>query len=215
MQGFQYKIGFSLKEFNQISGKEFKDTEVEDLLVQRGLEYKKVIVGEALKATIPKCMNAIYKNPSSMRIDAPKAFSCSSLISYLYTQAGVWMPSLSIDKYIFGTPILKEELRFGDLIFSNTGNGIIRTETVEYLPGTKVLEGVDHVIMYLEENRIIHATKKYGKVFIETFDDFGNTQKIVGFRRVADIDEKRYVVSIPNDRDDLKKGSGEVIKILI
>src|SRR3989344_7850681 len=126
MQGFQYKIGFYAGEFNKISGKEFGESEIENLLSKNGFEYKKVIVEEALRESIPICMNAVYKNPSSMRIDAPNAFSCSSLISYLYTQAGVWMPSLSIDKYVYGTPITKDELKFGDLVFSNTGIGMIR-----------------------------------------------------------------------------------------
>lgn len=203
-----YKIGFSLDEFNEMARREkghlFSNEEVEKLLEKKGFEYKKVIVEEVLKDTIPVCINAIYKNPSSMRIDAPGAFSCSSLISYLYTQAGVWMPSLSIDKYVFGTPIQKEELKFGDLIFSNTSNGMVRTETVEYLPGTKVPDGVDHVGMYVGDNKVLHATKKYEKVLEESMENFKNTSKIVGFRRVADIKEEKFVVSISDDREDLK-----------
>lgn len=204
MSKFEYKIGFSLKDFNQISGKEFDSGEAENLIPKIGFNYKKVVVEKVLKETIPFCMDGIYKNPSSMRIDAPEAFSCSSLISYLYTQAGVWMPSLSIDKYVFGIPISEEDLKFGDLIFSNTGKGIIRTETVEYKPGTQVPEGVDHVGMYLEENKVIHATKKHGKVVVETLDDFTNSSKIVGYRRVTLIEEERFVVIIPENRTDLR-----------
>jgi hypothetical protein len=184
----QYKIGFSVEEFEAIKNS----------LIKQNFEFKKIIVEEALRETIPICMNAVYKNPSSMRTDAPQAFSCSSLISYLYTQAGVWMPSLSIDKYIFGASVSKGELRFGDLIFSNSSNGKIRYETVEYLPGTKVPEGVDHVGMYLGENKVLHATKKHGGVVVETLEDFGSTSKIVGYRRMADIDEERFVVIIPS-----------------
>ncbi|MFA6270135.1 MAG: NlpC/P60 family protein [Candidatus Paceibacterota bacterium] len=201
---FQYKIGFSLQEFNTISGKNFKDQDVENLLLEKGFEFKKVIVEEILRQTIPLCMNAEYKNPSSMRLDAPNAFSCSSLISYLYTQAGVWMPSLSIDKYVFGVPILEEDLKFGDLIFANSGIGLVRTETVEYLPGSSVPEGIDHVVMYLGQNKILHATKKYEKVVEESLDNLKSISKIVGFRRVADTEEERFVVDIPKDRTDLK-----------
>ncbi|MEK7669083.1 MAG: NlpC/P60 family protein [Patescibacteria group bacterium] len=197
----EYKIGFSLDEFEK----------VKNSLVEHGFEYKKVIVGEVLRETIPLCINAVYKNPSSMRIDAPNAFSCSSLISYLYTQAGIWMPSLSIDKYVFGTPISREDLKFGDLVFSNTGIGKIRTETVEYLPGTKVPEGVDHVALYLGNSEILHATKKYGKVIIENLDNFSN---IVGFRRVTNIDEKRFVVIVPESRGDLRKKENLIKEII-
>lgn len=214
-QNFQYKIGFSLKEFNQIGDKKFEEIEVEKILSDKGLEYKKVIVKDALTATLPECLKAIYKNPSSMRLDAPHFFSCSSLISYLYTQAGVWMPSLSIDKYVFGTPISKEDLTFGDLIFANSGIGMIRTETVEYNPGTQVPEGVDHVGMYLGENKVLHATKKFGGVIIETLQEFESTSKIVGYRRVADVEEERYVVLVPNNISDLVKKSGDLIKNLL
>jgi hypothetical protein len=214
VKSFQYKIGFSLKEFNEISDKEFRSDELEDLLSKKGFEYKKVKVEEALRETVPFCMDAVYKNPSSMRIDAPEAFSCSSLVSFIYTQAGVWMPSLSIDKYVFGTPISKEDLKFGDLIFSNNGNGTIRTETVEYLPGTKVPEGIDHVSMYLGENKILHATKKNEKVVEENLDNLENASKIVGFRRVADINEERYVVFIPENRDDLREKEDLIVDII-
>ncbi len=200
-----YKKGFSSDEFE----------ELKDSIIEQGFEYKKVKVEDALRETIPFCMDAVYKNPSSMRTDAPQAFSCSSLISYLYVQAGVWMPSLSIDKYVFGTPISKEELKYGDLIFSNSGNGRVRYETVEYLPETKVPDGVDHVGMYLGKNKVIHATKKHEKVVIETLDDFRNTSKIVGYRRVADIDEERYVVSMPDDRVDLLKKSSKALVNLL
>jgi len=208
-----YKIGFSTIEFNQISGMQLKSTGIEDLLTKNHLEYKKIIVENILKETIPVCINAVYKNPSSMRTDAPKAFSCSSLISYLYTQAGVWMPSLSIDKYVFGAPVSKEDLKFGDLVFSNTGKGVIRTETVEYRPRTPVPEGVDHVGMYMGENKILHATKKFGGVVIETLEDFEKTSKIVGFRRVADINEERLVVTIPEDKKELQNKKKLIDKI--
>lgn len=193
---YQYKIGFSLDEFNQATGGNLSQNEIEKILLEKRFEYKIVVVREALEETIPKCMNAIYKNPSSMRLDAPNAFSCSSLVSFIYTQAGVWMPSLSIDKYVFGKQISFDDLQFGDLIFSNSGIGAIRTETVEYKPGTKVPEGVDHVALYLGNKEILHATKKYGKVVKEDLKNLENISMVVGFRRVANIDEKRFVVTV-------------------
>jgi len=205
VQKWQYKVGFSVRDFNRISDRNLTDTEIENFIIGKGFVYEKVIVEEVINKAIPECMKAVYKNPSSMREDAPNAFSCSSLISYLYTQAGVWMPSLSIDKYVFGTPITKEGLKFGDLIFSNTGVGKIRIETVEYLPGTKIPEGVDHVAFYMGNDEILHATKKYGKVIRENINNLEDTSKIVGFRRVADVKEERFVVILPEDIEDLRK----------
>jgi len=208
---WQYKVGFSVDEFNTVSGKDFTESEIDNLLSQKEFSYEKVVVKEVLEQAISICLDAVYKNPSSMRIDAPNAFSCSSLISYLYTQAGVWMPSLSIDKYVFGTPIEREDLKFGDLVFSNTGIGKIRFESVEYLPGTNVPEGVDHVALYLGNNNIIHATKKYEKVVIENMNNLVN---VVGFRRVADLEEKRFVVVLPKDREYLRKKENLIKEII-
>lgn len=201
---WEYIIGFSAKEFQDITGKNFGENEIEKLLIKEGLDFKKVIVCKAIEETMPKCLNAVYKNPSSMREDAPNAFSCSSLISYLYTMAGVWMPSISIDKYVFSKKIKKEELKFGDLVFSNTGIGKIYTESIEYDPGTKVLEGIDHVALYLTENKILHSSKKEGRVLIENIENLQITSKIIGFGRVAEIEEKRYVIFIPEKLKHLK-----------
>ncbi len=200
---WQYLIGFSVREFQKETGKNLDEKDIEKLLTKEGLEFKKVIVGEAIKETIPKCMGAIYKNPSSMREDAPDAFSCSSLISYLYTMAGVWMPSISVDKYVFGKKIDRDELRFGDLVFSNTGKGKIYTESIEYKSGTKVPEGVDHVGMYLGDENVLHATKIKNGVVVEKIDEFKKSSKIVGFRRVANIEEIRFVVAIPENKDEI------------
>ena len=189
---WQYTVGFSTKDIN------------EKLLGKSGFSYKKVIVEDVLRKAIQECIGALYKNPSSMRIDAPKAFSCSSLISYIYTQAGVWMPSISVDKYVFGTLINENELMFGDLVFSNTGEGRIYRETVEYKLGTKVPEGVDHVAFYLGNGEILHASKSLGKVGIEKLSEAKSLKNIVGFRRVADIKEERLVIDIPEDRRDLR-----------
>jgi hypothetical protein len=207
MSKWQYKVGFSLAEINKYADGEFSEGELESALNSKGYKFEKARVSDALRRAIPACMDAVYKNPSSMREDAPRAFSCSSLISYLYTQAGVWMPSLSIDKYVFAQKINRQNLKFGDLIFSNTGNGMIRTESVEYLPGTEVETGIDHVGMYLENNRVLHATKKKGKVVVDTLEDFALLSKVVGFGRVADIEEMRYVISVPDEHPEMRDRS--------
>jgi hypothetical protein len=180
-----------------LSAEEFTDA-VEKSLNSLGWEWERVKVGEALNSHMAECLDKLYKNPSSMRADAPDAFSCSSLISYLFVFAGVWMPSLSIDKYVFAKPISKDELRFGDLIFSNTHNGTIRYETVEWQKGTKVPAGIDHVSFYVGDNKVMHATKKLGKVSIETLDEIEKSAETIGFGRVAEIEEIRYVVKIPD-----------------
>lgn len=205
MAKWQYKFGFTLEEFNRFSNSAFNEASLESRLTSLEFKFEKIKVEDALRRAIPLCFGAVYKNPSSMREDAPKAFSCSSLISYLYTQAGVWMPSLSIDKYVFAKKIDESELKFGDLVFSNTGNGHIRTETVEWRPGTPVPEGVDHVGLYLGDRKVLHSAKKKGGVVIDSLEEFESLSKIIGYGRVANINEIRYVVSPPYSEREIPK----------
>lgn len=177
---------------------------VEEALQKSGFEYEKVNVGEKIKSTIAECMGAKYKNPTSMREDAPEFFSCSSLISYLFTKAGVWMPSLAIDKYVFGTPIDENELQFGDLVFSNTDEGLIRRETVEWQKGTPVPEGVDHVGLYMDQGQVLHASKSNGDVRIENLRDAKNFKNIVGYRRIGNMSENRFVIVAPEDKPEFR-----------
>jgi len=81
----------------------------------------------------------------------------------------------------FSKKIKQEDVQFGDLVFSNSGEGRIYTQTVEYLPGTDVPEGVDHVGIYIGDGKVLHATKREGKVVIQTIEEFGKDRKMVGW----------------------------------
>ncbi len=198
-----YYVGISKNEINNILGASYNDEQIKKTLSTLSFPYEVIIPHDYIKATYPTLIGAGYKNPSSMREDAPGVFSCSSLISYLYK--GIWMPSLSVDKYVFSHKITKEELLLGDLIFANSGEGTIRFESVEFLRGTAVQEGVDHVGMYTGDGNVLHATKVKGMVVEETLHDFQNGRSIIGYGRIAhDLQEERYVVRIPSVRLDIR-----------
>ncbi|MBP6949200.1 MAG: C40 family peptidase [Candidatus Pacebacteria bacterium] len=198
-----YFVGISKNELNAILGTSYTDEDIQKTLVQLSLPFEIIIPETYIKETYPTLVGAGYKNPSSMREDAPRVFSCSSLISYLYK--GIWMPSVSIDKYVFSKKISKEELQFGDLVFANSGEGKIRYESVEFLRGTKVPEGVDHVAMYIGDNTILHATKIKEMTLVESFEEFAAGRTIVGYGRIVeDLKEERYVVRVPSVRLDIR-----------
>lgn len=198
-----YYVGISLNEVNSILGATYDEATIETTLAQLSFPYEILTPREYIEKTYPTLLGAGYKNPSSMREDAPHVFSCSSLISYLYK--GVWMPSLSIDKYVFTERIQEEGRKFGDLIFANSGEGKIRFETVEFLKGTQVPAGVDHVGIYVGNDEVVHATKVKGMVVKETFSDFKVGRSITGWGRVLpDLEEKRYVVRVPSVRLDIR-----------
>lgn len=198
-----YYVGISLDELNTILGSTYSEREIEDTLKKLSFPYEKIIPKAYIEKMYPSLVGATYKNPSSMRYDAPQAFSCSSLISYLYK--GIWMPSISIDKYVYSEKIDEKDVRFGDLIFANTGEGKIYFESVDFLRGTQVKAGIDHVAMSLGDGNVIHATKVTGKVTVETYEQFKKGRSVVGFGRVADdLSETRFVVEVPPERLDIR-----------
>lgn len=214
LNAWKYKVSVSLKEINNLLGADLSRLEVENIFKRFNFSYKYISTKDNLEEKIKEVMGKPYKNPSSMREDAPQAFTCSSLISYLYE--GVYMPSLSIDKYLYtkdlGKEIKdKEDLKFGDLVFS-TGDGKVYFEGIEYKKGEKVEGGVDHLGMYVGDGKILHSSRYLENgTEIESFEDFVNKKGgdgervIAGFGRVLEnLDEERFVVEIPSERLDLR-----------
>lgn len=202
MSDWMYRVGLSEEEATK------------DLLDRSGLAYERVEVESALRSHIPETLGKPYKFNTSMREDAPNFFSCSSLVSYLYMFAGYWMPSLVIDKYFFSQRIEREDLRFGDLVFSfnedDSGEaGHHRTTSVEYRPGElRVDEPINHMGMYLGGGKVLQAAGLWykGQVLIEDLDESPSFRNRRGYGRVVnDLHEKRFVVEIPADRPDLRK----------
>ncbi len=165
----------------------------ENVLKNSGLQYQEVEIESALREHIPETIDKPYKLETSMREDAPNFFSCSTLISYLYIFAGIWLPSLSWEKYEYVKKIDKEDLRFGDLIFAHHGRLNDRP--------------VDHVGMYLGEGKVLDAVGYWykGKVYVGDVEGNPSFSKIIRYGRVVDdLKERRYVIEIPDDRPDLR-----------
>lgn len=202
---WKYKVGFDINDAKKILGDSTSDNEIQKLLEQHHFDYTYETPKDVFERIIPTIIGAEYKNPSIMQKDAPKAFSCSSLVSYLATMAGMpWMPSITADKYVYLKPIKKEDLSYGDLIFSNSGEGKIYYESIEWRHGTPIPEGVDHVGIYMGDNKVLHSSKTINSTNIQNIDDSVSFNgKIVGYRRIADINTKRYCVIIPDDKSDL------------
>ena len=201
----QYKVGVSLREVNSVLGSSYSSQDVARTFDALHFVVEKVTPEAKMKMLVEKVEGVPYKRGASVLYDGGTAFDCSSLVAWLYKEAGISVPRISVDQYVFVRKIRKDELRFGDLVFANTGAGEIYTESVEYLPKTGVPEGVDHVGMYLDEGKILHATKIAGKVIVESFDEFSKTRKVVGCGRVADdLHEERFVVTVPFERLDIR-----------
>jgi phenylalanyl-tRNA synthetase beta subunit len=201
-----YKVGVSAKDIRNTLGADISDAEIETILKTVCNSVEKVNAKNKLESIYKDTLDKKYVSGASVLYDAPETFDCSSLTAYLYKEAGISIPRISIDQFIFSKKITKDELQFGDLIFSNSQQGKIHFESIEYKKGTKFESGVDHVGFYLGEGKVLHATKSIGKVLVENIDDsstFGS--KIVAYGRICDdLNTERFACSIPHYRLDLR-----------
>lgn len=215
-----YVVGVSLSEINTALGTTCSQGEVEGYFKRLGFEYTYIQpLDEILKLT-PTFVGAPYKYGASVLSDAPKAFDCSSLVAYLYAQAGIAIPRMAVDQFVFGAPVEANDLRAGDIVFSDRkGDGStehieslgidqVRQTSVshEFMAGTKLPSGIDHNGMYLGDGKILHASGKWdkGEVVIEDLSGSNAFKDIVGYRRIITNDEPRFVVTVPAPRIDIR-----------
>jgi cell wall-associated NlpC family hydrolase len=90
--------------------------------------------------------HAMSKIGSPYRYGAsgPNAFDCSGLVSWAFKKAGKSLPRTSRAMSKVGTPVSRDELQPGDLVFF-------------YKP-------VSHVGIYIGDNKIVHASTRKSPV---------------------------------------------------
>jgi phenylalanyl-tRNA synthetase beta subunit len=200
-----YHVGVSIKEVNRLLGTEYGEREILKVFEGLGFSYRKVVPEEELLMLADRAIGAPYHLGSSVRYDSPNQFDCSSLTSWLYVHSGVAIPRMSVDQYMYTKRIESSDLRIGDLIFANNDLGFVYTSSKEFLPGTPVPEGINHVGIYMGEGNVVHATSMYEKVVKENLGTAPRFQHTVGYGRVMDdIKEERIVVTVPAERLDIR-----------
>ncbi|MDR2140993.1 MAG: C40 family peptidase [Deltaproteobacteria bacterium] len=121
-----------------------------------------------------KKVNSILKtafsqmgNPYRYGGSAPETgFDCSGFVGWVYKQYGVSLPRSSRDMMAVGTPIDKEDLRPGDLVFFNYG--------------------YSHVGIYTGNDKYIHSPRT-GKTITESdLNGRGRKERFVAARRIID-----------------------------
>jgi cell wall-associated NlpC family hydrolase len=84
----------------------------------------------------------------------PDAFDCSGLMQYAYSAAGVSLPHSSSSQSQMGTPVSRDQLQPGDLVFF-------------YSP-------VSHVGMYIGNGQMVHASTSGQPVKVASLDSMGS-----------------------------------------
>jgi phenylalanyl-tRNA synthetase beta subunit len=218
-----FKVGMSFHEINSILGTSYSDDEMHSALQRVGFSLETIAYPrEKIVSLAEECLGKPYIRGASVLHDAPEAFDCSSFTSWVYKESGYQIPRILIDQYVFTEPI-EGEPNIGDLVFTNTKiektkggshysqvlqkeipEAAIRTETVEFLRGTKVEQGMDHNGVYVGGGYVVHATSVFGKVIKEKLSEskvFGNGYE---FRKVIHKEELRTVVTVPSERLDIR-----------
>lgn len=202
-----YYLGVSREEINNLLGLELGNKDIEDIFDKLEISWKIVNPVETALKVINAAIGKPYKYGASVSYDAPESFDCSSLTAYAYAQGGVSIPRMVVDQFVYGGEIKEEDLKSGDLVFLNTGimSRKIDFESIEYIKGTKVETGVDHLGIYIGEGKVMHATSREDKgVVIEDINkNKFFTNNVVGCRRMTN-DIERYVLEIPDNRLDLR-----------
>jgi cell wall-associated NlpC family hydrolase len=94
---------------------------------------------------------------------SPSGFDCSGFSMYVFAQVGVSLPHHAASQYGMGTPVSKDQLEAGDLVFFN---------------------GLGHMGIYIGGGQFIHAPHTGDVVKISSLSDSWYARTWVGARRL-------------------------------
>lgn len=199
-----YKVGVSTTEVNTLLGTQFSDHDIAHALERLSVLNETVDPVPRMLELAHSVVGKPYHLGASVLRDAPERFDCSSFTAWLLKEVGIAAPRVSVDQYLWVEPIEEKDLAPGDLIFYNTTLGHVWYESKEYLPGHAVPQGVDHVALFLGDGELVDASSAVGGVKVEKIDGYRWADKIVAYGRPRGAGEKRFVVTVPFERTDLR-----------
>lgn len=117
-------------------------------------------------AVLAQAAQALLGRPYTPGGESPRrGFDCSGLTSYVYGKHGLDLPRSSREQFREGRPVPRENLQAGDLVFFGK-------------------KGVNHVGIYLEDGRFVHAATASGEVKVGSLEDPVWSGSYAGARRI-------------------------------
>jgi len=112
--------------------------------------------------------------------NGPNAFDCSGFTKYVFKEIGIDLPRYSGHQAKVGIPVSFDELQKGDLVFFDTEH--------------KFRGKVNHVGIYIGDNKFIHASSAKKKVIITSFSEkpFYKRRFLKGERVINVVDSSTY-----------------------
>ncbi|MHB1118360.1 MAG: phenylalanine--tRNA ligase beta subunit-related protein, partial [Minisyncoccota bacterium] len=219
-----FTLGVSVREVNELLGSSYTKNDVENVLTRCNFDFEKIVPKEYIKSLIPQVLDKPYNRLASTLYDAPDNFSCGSLVNWIYVQCGYPSPRIAIDMYFASQHITKDELVFGDFVFTNTltqkpkdsmiyshvlnmniPDVPVYTKTVEFMPGSEFPKGIDHVGLYIGDGKVLHTSSAIGHTVIEDLDKSETFKNECWFGRlVKDLSIEQCVVRVPFERLDIR-----------
>ncbi len=219
-----YRVSMSPNDVSRILGIPYSSKDLERDLERLGFKYERIQdPKEKIVLRAKELVSSPYSYGASVSFDAPRSFDCSGFTSYLFLEAGIEIPRMSVDQYVFGEEVSLDALGMGDLLFSVNEGTQVYHESIEWMKGTKVpAQGIDHVGVYLGDGMVAHTSRynksvgEEGGVLIEKFADSHRFKNITGARRISEIKEERFYVIAPFERFDIRIGADiaeEVVRL--
>ena len=130
--------------------------------------------GPALEASLPSVERDQFLSELSLYQGTPyreggnslSGIDCSGLARAVYGALGVDLYRRAIDQYGQGLPVSRRQVTTGDLVFFGRG-------------GTPT-----HVGVAVSGSQMMHSSSSRG-VVVEDIDEFSESMKLIGIRRVA------------------------------
>jgi cell wall-associated NlpC family hydrolase len=101
--------------------------------------------------------------------NGPESFDCSGLVAYAYREAGVWLPRTAAQQFSVVQPVLRRDLRPGDLVFFRVDGS-----------------SIGHVGIYAGGERFVDAPQTGGTVRMASLDDAWYRDRYAGAGRPYD-----------------------------
>jgi cell wall-associated NlpC family hydrolase len=101
--------------------------------------------------------------------EGPRAFDCSGLTYYSFGRMNLEIPRVSRDQAKAGIAVPLNALQYGDLVFFDTR---------EDFTGT-----VNHVGVYIGNDKFQHASSRNGRVVISSLNDSDYSKRLLTARR--------------------------------
>lgn len=117
--------------------------------------------GRRVVAIAKKHVGAPYRWGGS----SPAGFDCSGFVRYVYAQVGVSLPHNAAKQYRLGTPVSRDNLQPGDLVF---------------------FDRLRHNGIYVGNGRFIHSRQTGKRVAIARLDGEWYSDHFAGARRLTD-----------------------------